>query len=75
MRRQMPVIGPIMNFLIFKVFFKKKANWDLIRQDMILDNFLLKDILESGRYSERIPEGQILKTSPSELMKKLGYKV
>lgn len=71
---QTPVIGPIMNFLIFQVFFRKKANWDLIRQDMILDNFLLRDILESGRYSERIPEEQILKTSPGELMEKLGYK-
>ena len=32
-----PVIGAIMNFLIFKVFFKKKANWQLIRDDMICD--------------------------------------
>ena len=69
-----PVLGPIVNFLIFKVFFRRKANWTLIRQDMILDNFLLKDILESGKYPERIPAGQIMETSPSRLMEKLGYK-
>ena len=39
-----PVIGAIMNFLIFKVFFRKKANWQLIRDDMILDNRYLYDI-------------------------------
>ncbi len=50
-----PVIGAIMNFLIFKVFFRKKANWQLIRDDMILDNKLLTDILVNGKYPERIP--------------------
>ncbi len=49
-----PVIGAIMNFLIFKVFFRKKANWQLIRDDMILDNRLLTDILVNGKYPERI---------------------
>ena len=29
-----PVIGAIMNFLIFRVFFRKKANWQLIRAGM-----------------------------------------
>ena len=48
-----PVIGAIMNFLIFKVFFRKKANWQLIRDDMILDNRYLYDILTEGKYPER----------------------
>ena len=55
-----PVIGPVMNFLIFKVFFKKKANWQLIRDDMILDNRYLTDILTAGRYPERIPLDELL---------------
>ena len=48
-----PVIGAIMNFLIFKVFFRKKANWQLIRDDMILDNRYLYDILTEGKYPEK----------------------
>lgn len=52
---QLPVIGPMINFLIFKVFYKKKANWQLIREDMILDNRYLADILTVGKYPERIP--------------------
>lgn len=52
---QTPVIGPIMNFLIFKVFYRKKANWQIIRDDMILDNRYLTDILTRGQYPERIP--------------------
>ena len=55
-----PVIGPIMNFLIFKVFFRKKANWQLIRDDMILDNRYLTDILTEGKYPERIPLERLL---------------
>ncbi len=55
-----PVIGPILNFLIFKVFFRKKADWGLIRDDMILDNRYLKDILTEGRYPERIPLDSLL---------------
>ena len=50
-----PVIGAIVNFLVFKVFFRKKADWRLIRDDMVLDNRYLKEILEEGRYPERIP--------------------
>ena len=46
-----PVIGAIMNFLIFKVFFRKKANWQLIRDDMILDNRYLYDILTAVSYT------------------------
>ena len=30
-----PIISPVMNFLIFKVFFRKKANWQLIEDDMV----------------------------------------
>ena len=48
--------------IIFNVFFRKKANWQLIRDDMILDNRYLKEILEEGRYPERI--------SPDELRRK-----
>ncbi len=55
-----PVIGAIMNFLIFKVFFRKKANWQLIRDDMILDNRYLYDILTEGKYPERIPPDKLL---------------
>ncbi len=50
-----PVIGPIINFLLFKVFFRKKADWQLIQDDMILDNKLLKDILTEEKYPDRIP--------------------
>ena len=45
-----PAIGAIMNFLIFKVFFRKKANWQFIRDDMILDNRYLYEILTEGKY-------------------------
>ena len=51
----MPVIGPIMNFLLFKIIFRKKCNWQLIRDDMILDNKYLTEILTEGKYPERIP--------------------
>ncbi|MGP1587903.1 MAG: SRPBCC family protein [Treponemataceae bacterium] len=51
---QTPVIGTIINFLIFNVIFRKKANWQLIRDDMILDNRLLSDILTKEIYPERI---------------------
>lgn len=50
---QTPVIGWIMNFLIFRVFYRKKANFQLIREDMILDNHYLYDILVNGKYPER----------------------
>ncbi len=55
-----PLVGPIMNFLIFKVFFKKKANWQLIRDDMILDNQYLTEILIEGNYPDRIPMEKLL---------------
>ncbi|WP_130837338.1 SRPBCC family protein [Lachnoclostridium sp. Marseille-P6806] len=58
---QAPIIGLIMNFLIFKVFYRKKANWQLIRDDMILDNKLLSDILTEGKYPERMPVEELKK--------------
>lgn len=58
-----PVIGPIMNFLIFKVFFRKKADWNLIREDMILDNRLLFEILTEKKYPQRIPLEELKKKS------------
>lgn len=67
---QTPVLGAIVNFLIFEVIYKKKANWDLIRDDMILDNLLLSDILTTGKYPERIPLDQIKNYSPKDLMAK-----
>lgn len=66
---QTPVIGPMLNFLFFKVLYKKKANWQLIRDDMILDNLYLADILEKDLYPARIPPTQIKNASPRELMK------
>ena len=55
-----PLIGLIMNFLIFKVFFKKKANWQLIRDDMILDSQYLTEILTEGNYPDRIPMEKLI---------------
>lgn len=58
-----PVIGPVLNFLIFKVFFRKKANPRLIKDDMILDNKYLYDILTKGKYPERLTPEELLKKS------------
>ena len=68
---QAPVIGSVVNFLIFKILYRKKANWQLIRDDMILDNQYLTGILEKGRYPARIPPEQIRNVSPRELMKEI----
>ncbi len=57
-----PVIGPVINFLVFRVFFRKKADWQLIRDDMILDNRYLTEILTEGRYPDRIPLDELLKS-------------
>ena len=67
--RKQGIIGPVMNFLIFKVLYKKKANWQLIRDDMILDNMYLSSILTSGKYPERIPADKIKTCTPRDLMK------
>ena len=69
---QTPVIGPIMNFLIFKVFFKKKANWELIREDMTLDNLYLSNILVHGEYPARIPAEDVKKYSPKTLLENIA---
>lgn len=49
---QTPLIGPIVNFLFFNVIYRKKANWKLIEDDMILDNQYLYDILVNNKYPE-----------------------
>ncbi len=51
-----PIIGPILEFLTFKVFYRKWCNWKLIRDDMVLDNRYLKEILMEGKYPECISE-------------------
>lgn len=56
-----PIVGAILNFLIFKVLYRKKANWQLIQEDMILDNRYLTDILTEGKYPERIPLEELLR--------------
>jgi len=40
-----PLVGNIINFLLFKVLARKKANWDLILTDMQEDNKRLKELL------------------------------
>ena len=47
-----PIIGPILNFLVFKVIARKKANWNLVREDMILDNNLFGRYFSSREISE-----------------------
>lgn len=54
-----PVIGAFMNSDLQGVF-QEKANWQLIRDDMILDNRYLYDILTEGKYPERIPLDKLL---------------
>ena len=48
-----PVIGPVLEFFIFRVFFRKWSDWKLVREDMILDNQYLRDILTEGKYPKR----------------------
>ena len=57
----MPVIGPILEFLTFKILYRKWCNWELIREDMILDNKYLNDILTKGKYPKRIPIDELMK--------------
>lgn len=45
--------GKIFNWLLFDVIAKKRANWQLIKDDMAEDNMYLKQILETGVYPER----------------------
>jgi hypothetical protein len=48
-----PLIGGPINFLIFKIIARKKANWDLILQDMKEDNENLKKIMENARAQQQ----------------------
>lgn len=66
-----PVIGSVMNFLIFMVLYKKQANFSLIQDDMKLDNLYLRNILVEGRYPDRFPEGELKKHTPSEEVKRI----
>ena len=66
-----PVIGSVMNLLIFKVLYRKKADFGLIQDDMKLDNLYLKRILAEGRYPERFPEGELKNHTPAEELKNL----
>ena len=59
-----PVIGPILNFVIFKIIARKKADWNLVRGDMILDNKLLSRILVEGKYPERLSPEELKKGAP-----------
>lgn len=52
---QTPILGAILNFIFFRIIYRKECDWQLIRQDMALDNRYLKDILTEGKYPERIP--------------------
>jgi hypothetical protein len=56
-----PVIGSILEFLTFRIFYRKWCNWALIREDMILDNKYLNDILTKGKYPKRIPIDELMK--------------
>ncbi len=44
-----PIIGSIIYFLLFKVITRKKANWDLILNDMKKDNIRLKELIENDQ--------------------------
>ena len=48
-----------MNFILFRILYRKKADWQIIRDDMILDNRYLEEILTKGRYPERIPTEEL----------------
>jgi hypothetical protein len=67
-----PVVGTIMNFLIFKVLYRKKADFNLIRDDMRLDNLYLKNILtKKGEYPDRFPAKELKNHTPAKEMAKL----
>lgn len=70
-----PVIGTIMNFLIFKVLCRKKTDFNLIRDDMKLDNLHLKNILTRGIYPDRFMIKELKNHTPVEEMEKLLWKI
>ena len=45
--------GRVFNRILFGVLFRRRANWQLIQNDMALDNAYLKRILEIDVYPER----------------------
>ena len=65
---QNKVFGWLINFLVFKVFYRKYCKWDLIQDDMKLDNIYLNNILTEGKYPERIAREDVKNHSPKELM-------
>jgi hypothetical protein len=42
--------GKMVNWFLFEVLAKRRANWQLIKDDMAEDNLYLKQILETGVY-------------------------
>lgn len=54
-----PVIGPLINAILFKIVFRRLAKWQVIKDDMVLDGRYLRDILAEGRYPERIPLSEL----------------
>ena len=48
-----PVMGLVMNFTDIQGVLQEKANWQLIRDDMIPDNRYLTDVLTEGKYPDR----------------------
>lgn len=65
---QNKIFGGLINFLVFKVFYKKYCKWDMIQDDMKLDNLYLNDILAEGKYPERIDRDDINNYSPKKLL-------
>lgn len=57
------VIGAAIYFIAFKAFFREKANWQLIWDDMIPDNRYMCGILTEGKYPERIPLNKLLNSA------------
>ena len=49
-------VGTLMYYMGFHRMYRKWCNWKLIRDDMVLDNRYLKEILTEGKYPERMPE-------------------
>lgn len=48
------VIDSLVSFILFRSLYRKKANWQIICGDRILDNEYLTQILTRGSYPERI---------------------
>lgn len=59
----LPLIGAVVNFILFQIIYRRKADWQIIRDDMIMDNRYLAEILEKGIYPARIPVEMLRKQS------------